>query len=172
MPVNVQLTENFKLKEFFVSSNHKLYADELFGKCNNWQIHLGFNLAKDAQRMRDHIDAPLIITSGYRNGELNRLTSGSANKSLHQQMLAFDAKTKDPHDLFRIYEYITKWAEFDYSECFLYRTESGIETNIHYARQTAGYTEKRHGIMVRLKSGGIIPLEEFENGTHTKHKKT
>jgi hypothetical protein len=169
MPVNIKLTDNFRLKEFFVSRDHKAIADKLFDECNNFQIHLGYNLAYDAQRMRDHIDAPLIITSGYRDDNLNKLTTGSADRSLHTQMLAFDAKTDDDRDLLIIYLYVTNNPNlFQCSECFLYRSESGIYTNIHFARQTAGYDKVRPGIMVRLDSGGVIPLEhyleEYENG--------
>lgn len=165
MVSNLKLAKNFELKELFVSKDHPEIARQLFQRCNNYQIHLGFNLMQDAQRMRDHISAPLILTSCYRDDKLNKLTTGSANRSLHSQMLAFDARTKDPHDLYRIYTYIVdEWAKFDYSECYLYRTEDGVYTNIHYARQTVGYTEKRYGIMVRLKSGKTVRLEDYENG--------
>lgn len=72
---DIQLTEHFKLSEFFVT-NHKYDNVDLI-------VHGVYNrilfLARTLEDLRERIEAPIIITSGYRSSKLNDMVQGAAN---------------------------------------------------------------------------------------------
>lgn len=82
--LNLKLTKNFTLGEWF-NSNHVEPAELLRRAClqsNSDEIFT--NIVKMAERLqviRDFYDAPLIITSGYRDPNLNEMVGGSKNSS-------------------------------------------------------------------------------------------
>lgn len=61
-------------------------------------LAIDFEAAKRLQKMRDLLNVPLHITSGYRSPDYNALVGGSAH-SMHMLGLAFDISVigLDPH---------------------------------------------------------------------------
>lgn len=75
-----QLSENFKVYEFMCPNCNTLILSEL--------------LVTIAQNVRDHFNAEVTITSGYRTQLYNDSLPGSWEKSLHIQGKAIDFKVK------------------------------------------------------------------------------
>lgn len=63
---NVQVSKNFKLREFQC-------------KDGNYEVRLDSQLLEKLQALRDRIDRPIIINSGYRTKSYNKLVGGSPN---------------------------------------------------------------------------------------------
>lgn len=78
----MQLTKNFNLKEFQCKSGAEMPKDVL----ENIKI-----LAENMQVLRDHIDRPIKITSGYRSPDHNKKIGG-AKASKHVLGMACDFK--------------------------------------------------------------------------------
>tara|TARA_R100000742_G_C4261024_1_gene78804 strand:- start:98 stop:589 length:492 start_codon:yes stop_codon:yes gene_type:complete len=81
--------KNFKAYEFYASKTARLNKIDNTPKEQATLENLDI-LADKAQEMRDLIKKPIIVTSGYRSLELNRLLPGSASDSYHMYGLAFD----------------------------------------------------------------------------------
>lgn len=92
----MRLTPHFALTEFAVSASHPSLVqpvpDALAGYCRLLAV-----LA--LQPAREALDAPLRITSGYRDAALNRAVGGSPT-SQHLVAQAADVTTADPATLF------------------------------------------------------------------------
>lgn len=73
---NIQISKNFKLNEFQCKDGSQL-------------VKLDSKLLNLLQRLRDKINKPLVITSGYRTVEYNKKVGGIVN-SLHTQGKAAD----------------------------------------------------------------------------------
>ena len=83
----MKLSKNFSLQEFQYS-----YTADSNGINNTVPAYLYSNLKALAERLqliRDAIDMPITISSGYRSPELNKLVGGAAT-SQHQLGLAAD----------------------------------------------------------------------------------
>lgn len=83
----MQLTRNFRFSEF-VNTSYSQYAKENYdyGKANIDKVKA---LAVGAQRVRDIIKAPMIISSGVRCPSLNKAVKGAKN-SQHVKCEAID----------------------------------------------------------------------------------
>jgi len=78
--LNLNLTQNFKLKEFLVSSHFT--PQQLALSLTPEILENIFLLATYLQKIRNLIGKPITITSAFRTPELNKLIKGSPN-SLH-----------------------------------------------------------------------------------------
>lgn len=85
----MQLTPHFALEELATTSNKKY--KELNLREAQKQIGKMYMLAGFAERVREIVGAPLIITSGYRCPGLNKAVGG-ANTSQHKLGEAIDFK--------------------------------------------------------------------------------
>ena len=84
-----KLTDHFWLHEFLVSRDHPELAESL----NPTEYHIRniyIQCAYIWQPVRDRLDVPIIISSGYRDPALNTAVGGSPN-SLHMDASASDA---------------------------------------------------------------------------------
>ena len=93
----MQITNNFNLSEFTCNKLGKFNLQpepvpkELIPNC--------IELAKNLQIIRNEINEPITINSGYRSPQYNELIGGAKN-SQHLQCKAADLKTKmKPSDL-------------------------------------------------------------------------
>ena len=66
MTNHIQISKNFHLHEFQC-------------KDGSHQVRLHPTLLTKLQQLRDHLNRPVIITSGYRNPEHNRRVGGAPN---------------------------------------------------------------------------------------------
>jgi len=73
---NIQISKNFKLKEFECS-----HSDSV--------VKLDSILLEKLQLLRDKLNNPINITSGYRTLECNKRVGGSSN-SYHMKGMAAD----------------------------------------------------------------------------------
>jgi len=81
----MKLTENFSLHEFRCKDGSDVPAEFM----NNVQ-----ELADNLQVLRDHIQKPIIVISGYRSPEYNKKIGG-ARRSQHMLAKAGDLIVKD-----------------------------------------------------------------------------
>lgn len=72
---DIQLTEHFKLSEFFVTNQNYNEVDLIV----NGVFKRILFLARILEALRERIDTPIIITSGYRSSKLNDMVQGAAN---------------------------------------------------------------------------------------------
>lgn len=84
----IQLTKNFRLSEFLISQVASRHGIEMTP-----DLQVIANLTRLCcqvlQPLRDHLKAPIIITSGYRSHKLNQLIGGT-DRSQHLVGLAAD----------------------------------------------------------------------------------
>ena len=126
-----KFTTNFSYDEFMVSPEYPKVAsglqpsdhvcDYLYLICNNI-----------LQPARDNFEfTAFIITSAYRNWQLNTLVGGTPN-SLHLQGKAVDFTTHNKQQLFAIYKYIKQNLRHTFSELVLYiDSETNEPVHIH-----------------------------------------
>lgn len=81
------MTKNFKLSEFNCKCGD-LVPSHL--------VHNVLRLATNLQVLRDHVDAPIIINSGYRSPKYNMAIGGAAN-SYHTKGMAADIHIPGKH---------------------------------------------------------------------------
>lgn len=91
---NIQISKNFKLKEFQC-------------KDGSYLVKIDSRLLEKLQRLRDLINRPIIVISGYRTMEYNRKIGGSKN-SYHLQGKAADIKVNsiEPKELSKYAEQV------------------------------------------------------------------
>ena len=89
--MSIQLSKNFKKSEFKCRDGTGV-PDELMDNL--------LELVKNLQIIRDHIDKPISVISGYRTPKYNRRIGG-ARRSQHMTAKAADLKVRglDPKDL-------------------------------------------------------------------------
>ena len=68
-------------------------SEELQCKCGCSELKFDANLVKMLQRLRDYLDAPVIVTSGYRCKKHNKVVGGVEN-SYHTLGMASDIYVK------------------------------------------------------------------------------
>lgn len=73
---NIQISKNFKLKEFECSDSDAV-------------VKLDSRLLEKLQLLRDKLNNPINITSGFRTPECNKRVGGSSN-SYHMKGMAAD----------------------------------------------------------------------------------
>jgi hypothetical protein len=161
---NKRLSDNFWLKEFFVSSTHPAYANKLFDNCSQHQVDQLVTLAREMERVRAYAytkvaDPRITITRGYQDAYLNRKVGG-VKLSYHQRNIAVDFKMTVPK-----YNYILpvlwRWMQTNVpiSELGLYETEGVDFTNIHYALPTV---EKQDVIWHKVRTpNGLVNKDEY-----------
>lgn len=104
----IYLTEHFKLSEFLRSN-----TAETYDLCNipDWDIIVNLNrLARRLEKVRNIIDMPIFINSGYRSPEVNAFVNGARN-SYHIQGLAADIRCDNMDKLLKALSEFT-WSEF------------------------------------------------------------
>jgi uncharacterized protein YcbK (DUF882 family) len=87
---------NFKPEDFVKSNTAEQKGID--NTPNQNHLIAGMVLANKMQELRDKINLPIIISSGFRCSELNKAIGGAPN-SLHMQFLAcdFNIKGLDPY---------------------------------------------------------------------------
>ena len=114
---------NFKPQDFVKSNTAQQKGID--NTPNQNQLIAGMVLADKMQELRDKINLPIIISSGFRSSELNKAIGGAPN-SWHMQFLAcdFNIKGLDP------YEAVLKIKESKVSvdKCFVERNCVHIQT--------------------------------------------
>lgn len=95
-----QLTKNFTLEELQASETARTHGID--NKIPKELMPNAQRLAEFLQQLRDTLDAPIMISSGYRCRELNRIVGGSGT-SAHEKALAADIRVKGytPEQLFQ-----------------------------------------------------------------------
>lgn len=93
---DIQLTENFNIREFACKDGSDVP--------NNLEPNVQ-KLAESLQVLRDHLDEPIRLNSGYRSPEYNKKIGG-AKSSQHLKANAADitVKSKTPKELAAIIE--------------------------------------------------------------------
>ena len=90
----MQLTPNFELSEFTVTTTRKPNVPNEMAKDNIRYV------ACRLQYVRDAIGIPIVVDSGFRSDIVNRLVGGSPT-SLHLKGLAVDIRTDNiPYKVF------------------------------------------------------------------------
>ena len=95
---NIQFTPHFELREFVVSQTARDH-----GLDNTPPAEAVENLralcVHTLEPLREALGLPIVITSGYRTRELNRLLVCHSNKSQHMSGKAADFHVAEPKDL-------------------------------------------------------------------------
>lgn len=95
---NIQFTPHFELREFVVSHTARDH-----GLDNTPPAEAVENLralcVHTLEPLREALGIPIVITSGYRTRELNRLLVCHSNKSQHMSGEAADFHVAEPKDL-------------------------------------------------------------------------
>lgn len=123
--------KNFKLSEFFDSStadkngiNNEPSSDE------KATVERNINLLIDnvLDPLRNVLHTPIIITSGYRNPQVNKLVGGTAN-SQHMLGCAADFHVQGfaPSMMYQVFLYIFNTLEFD--QLIYYRRKNIIHVS-------------------------------------------
>lgn len=123
--------KNFKLSEFFVSStadkNGIKNEPSLDARAT---IVRNINLLVDnvLDPVRDMVNAPIIITSGYRCPQVNRL-AGGVNNSQHMSGCAADFHVMGftPAMMYEVFLYIFNTLEYD--QLIYYRSKNFIHVS-------------------------------------------
>jgi len=130
----MKLTKHFDYEEFFVSREFPDIANKLKARAPETlitTIHLLCHFI--LQPVRDELMIPIVVTSGYRDKELNSKIGGSES-SLHMRGIAADITIKDiyhdgKNELLRAYRFIRD--KLIYGQLILYEDEAGNFINIH-----------------------------------------
>jgi hypothetical protein len=127
------MIKNFKLKEFFVSSNFPDLATESYEKASKIEKACLYLLAYlIMQPVRSQFAVPIRILSGFRSIKLNnvlrRAGYGTAKASLHSLGIACDFTVDKKEILPVMFSYIKN--ELPYGELILYKID-GKPDRIH-----------------------------------------
>ncbi|NDW19818.1 peptidase M15 [Dysgonomonas sp. 216] len=95
----MKLTNNFTLEE--LKHSNKAKAKGIINEPNDAQIEeLRKLCVRLLQPLRDIYGEPMIVSSGFRNNEVNRLVKG-AGTSQHMKGQAADIKVNNPRNLLK-----------------------------------------------------------------------
>lgn len=123
--------ENFKLSEFFASStadkNGIKNEPNLDAKATV-ERNINLLVAYVLDPLRDVLHTPIIITSGYRNPQVNRLVGG-VNNSQHMSGCAADFHVQGfTHSMMRnVFLYI--YDNMDFDQLIYYRSKNIIHVS-------------------------------------------
>jgi len=107
----MKLTEHFTLEEFEYSAT--AIANGIDNRCPSTHIPNLQNLCKEVlEPLRQHVGIPVIISSGYRCPELNRMVGGVAN-SQHMMGEAADIVVDECASLKECFLFIQNNCRFD-----------------------------------------------------------
>jgi len=128
----VQLTENFKFKEFIVSSSYPDYVEKLYNTVDQFQFNIYTLCHFIMQPLRNKFKIPLFITSGYRDEFLNEKVGGTKNSNhLTGRACDFTVAKLFRVELFRIYKFLKEEMRYELGEIILYRNEDNNPEFIH-----------------------------------------
>lgn len=131
----MKISKNFTLEEFTKSDTAKKMGIENYTPCKEKDniIFLVYNVL---QPLREYVNEPLIITSGYRCEALNKAVGG-VSTSQHTKGQAADVKTSNPKKLLSdLLE-----MEIDFDQAILYPTFLHISYNIEGNRRQVLYAK-------------------------------
>jgi len=111
------LTPNFSFKEM-VSTTHSELQQENVDKSTQY-LHYLLKVAIMLQKIRDFINRPVFVSSGFRCDKLNKKVGGAAT-SQHLLGQAADITIKDYEDIEKL-KYVFYWCKnnLDYGELIL-----------------------------------------------------
>lgn len=119
----MKLTDHFELNEYLVSKDYPELIKFIHIKDQyKWNL---FKLSCLMEYIRNHVNAPLFITSGYRTPELNKRIGG---RKLSQHMFgeACDFIAKDNWLLPKALDFIKEKLHYFVGECIDYRHNNEI----------------------------------------------
>lgn len=95
-----RITKNFTMEEMSHSNTAKNLG---ISNVPNWQAKENLRILATVllQPLREHYGKPMIVSSGYRNQEVNRVVGGVRN-SQHIEGKAVDIKCENPRLLLKI----------------------------------------------------------------------
>ena len=151
---NMKLSPHFSLGELCKTSYHPVdenipshvAIENLRNICENWLEDLRFSYnqlyGESGDRSQESVDIPVVITSGYRSEEVNRLCGG-AKGSNHLTGCAVDIRCMGPEQLIRYSSILLDIAdgtrrEFDE----LIHEKRGTTWWIHFAVRPSGNRRK------------------------------
>ena len=123
--------KNFKLSEFFASSTadkNGIKNEPRIDERATIERNINSLVENVLDPIRDKFCAPVIITSGYRCSQVNKLVGG-ANNSQHMSGCAADFHVKGftPSMMYQVYLYIFNTLEFD--QLIYYRRKNFIHVS-------------------------------------------
>ena len=121
MDFNLKLTENFKWGEFWSNSKRGIKIEPPEEYFDNIKL-----MAKELQIVRDLINKPIFIISGYITPEWNKICDG-ANESYHMKGMAADTRAIGMN-IIKYAFYILRFTKF--KGIGLYRKKNFIHTDL------------------------------------------
>lgn len=100
---------HFTLQEFFIHRSSSTVLQALSDPTISSNIHACMSLCED---IREHINAPIIINSCYRDKRSNTSTPGSSKTSQHLTASAVDIRTSDLNKLYDFFESLNDASAF------------------------------------------------------------
>jgi len=160
---NLQLSKDFKLKEFAVSDSHPELAKLIiFDEIERWKL---FYLAHMIlQPVRDNFNQRMRITSGKRSRELNSAIKGSSTSQHIFGEAADWVFANNFQNSFRLpnaYEYIVERLQYNWHQVILYLADDYRPRFIHVALPSL-LTDKPNQAMLHYK-GNYFLLDENPN---------
>jgi len=163
----MKLTKNFSLDEFLTSQHMKKEEIEKF-LTDEIKENI-FLLSLELQKIRDYIQIPIIITSGFRPPPLNEKIGGSPN-SLHLKGKAcdFTFKTKNPTQYLNKLALLIEEDKLNFGELIIYLTPQLEFSRIHFSIPSLSPLKLKYLLLSVEKTKAYTPittnfLKNFEN---------
>ena len=126
----MRLSKNFTLEEMTYSDTAKRYGYHNYPNTEAIK-NLGYLTQNFLQPLRDKINKPILILSGYRSELVNQKVGG-AKTSQHKYGQAVDIKVKG-WSSYTLYEFI-KQSGLDYDQLILEKTKIAEWVHISYTK--------------------------------------
>lgn len=104
----IKLTKNFTLKEL-CATNHPKFQDE---PTTQQVVNLTYLCATALQPLRDYLEHPVIVTSGFRSPRLNKHVGGVSN-SKHLQGFAADIHVRTEEHARKMFNFLKNIRQID-----------------------------------------------------------